>query len=76
MHTVSLLQNLKERDHFEDLGVDKNIVLEWTLRSRVGGCGLYLSVSRRGPVAGPYEHGDEPSGFIKGGGFLDYLNDH
>jgi hypothetical protein len=26
-------------------------------------------------VAGRYEHGNEPSGFIKGWGFLDYLSD-
>jgi hypothetical protein len=23
--------NLKERDHFEDLGVDETIILKWTL---------------------------------------------
>jgi hypothetical protein len=28
-----------------------------------------------GPVAGSYVHGSEPSGYIKGRGFLDYLSD-
>jgi hypothetical protein len=37
----------------------------------VGGCGLDASGSGLGPVAGPHEHGDEPSGFIKGREFLD-----
>jgi hypothetical protein len=26
-----LVENLKERDHSEDLGVDGNIILEWIL---------------------------------------------
>jgi len=25
------LENLKERDHFEDLGVNEKIILEWIL---------------------------------------------
>jgi hypothetical protein len=29
----------------------------------------------RGPVAGSCEHGNEPSVSIKGGEFLDWLND-
>jgi hypothetical protein len=38
----------------------------------VGRCGLHASGSRQGPVAGFCEHGDEPSGSIKGGEFLGY----
>jgi hypothetical protein len=34
-------------------------------------CGLNASGSRQGPVAGPCEHGNEPSGSIKGGEFFD-----
>jgi hypothetical protein len=37
----------------------------------VGGCGLDSSGSGWGPVAGPHEHDNEPSGSIKGGEFLD-----
>jgi hypothetical protein len=31
MHTVFWLENLRETDHLEDLGVDGNIILEWLL---------------------------------------------
>jgi len=29
--TIFWLENLKGRDHLEDLGVDGNIILKWTL---------------------------------------------
>jgi hypothetical protein len=29
--TLFRLENLKERDHFEDLGTDGKIILEWIL---------------------------------------------
>jgi hypothetical protein len=32
MHTKFLSENLKGRDHSEDLGVDGKIILEWILR--------------------------------------------
>jgi hypothetical protein len=28
------------RDHFEDFGVNRKIILKWILR-KVGGCGMY-----------------------------------
>jgi hypothetical protein len=31
MHTKLRLENLKRRDHLEDLGVDRKIILEWIL---------------------------------------------
>jgi hypothetical protein len=31
MHTVFWLENLKGRDHSEDLDVDEKIILEWVL---------------------------------------------
>jgi hypothetical protein len=31
MHTTFWLENLKGRDHLEDLGVDREIILEWIL---------------------------------------------
>jgi hypothetical protein len=37
----------------------------------VGRCGLDSSGSGQGPVAGSCEHGNEPSGSIKVGEFLD-----
>jgi hypothetical protein len=37
----------------------------------VARCGLDSSDSGQGPVAGSCEHGNEPSGSIKGGKFLD-----
>jgi hypothetical protein len=37
----------------------------------VGVCGMDLSGSGQWPVAGFCEHGNEPSGFTKGGEFLD-----
>jgi hypothetical protein len=37
----------------------------------VSRCGLDSSGSGEGPVAGSCEHGNEPSGSIKGGEFFD-----
>jgi hypothetical protein len=37
----------------------------------VGRCGLNSFGSGEGPVVGPCEHGNEPSGSIKGREFLD-----
>jgi hypothetical protein len=31
MHTIFWLENLKGRDHLEDLGADERIILEWIL---------------------------------------------
>jgi hypothetical protein len=31
IHTISLLENLKRRDHSEAFGVDGRIILEWIL---------------------------------------------
>jgi hypothetical protein len=42
-----------------------------SLGNRVGRCGLDASVSEQAPVAGCYEHGNEPWDFIKGEAFLD-----
>jgi hypothetical protein len=38
-------------------------------------CGLQVSGSGMGPVAGSCEHGNEPSSSIKGGEILDYMRD-
>jgi hypothetical protein len=39
-------------------------------------CGLNSSGSGYGPVEGCCVHGNEPSGSIKGGEFLDSLSDY
>jgi hypothetical protein len=45
MCTNFWLENLKGRDHFEVIGVDERIILEWILGNRVGRCGLDASGS-------------------------------
>jgi len=35
MHTVLWLENLKGRDHSEDLGVDGKIILKWFVRKEL-----------------------------------------
>jgi hypothetical protein len=42
----------------------------------VGRCGVDSSGSGEGPLADCCEHGNETSGSIKGGEFLDYLSDY
>jgi len=56
---------LKERQHFEDLGVDGTIILQWIGRRGLGSYG-----SGQGQMAGCCEHDDEPSGSINAGNFL------
>jgi hypothetical protein len=40
MHTGVWCGNLKERDHFEEAGVDGELILEWVFRKLDGGHGL------------------------------------
>jgi hypothetical protein len=40
----------------------------------VGGCGLDASASGWEPVAGSCEHGNETSGSVTSGEFLEYLS--
>jgi hypothetical protein len=75
MLTNFLLENLKGRDHAEDLGIDGKIILEWILERRGKMCGLNASGSRWAPVGGSCEYSNEPLGSIKGGKFLDNLSD-
>jgi hypothetical protein len=49
MHTSFNLENLRERDHSEDLGVDGRIILMQVLRNRSGVCGLDSSGSNLSP---------------------------
>jgi hypothetical protein len=42
----------------------------------MGGCGLGASETVHGPVVGCCEHGNEPSGSIKCGEFLDQSSEY
>jgi len=68
MYIKFLSENLKERDHTEDPGIDGKIILEWVLRKY--GARLDSSALWQGPVVGPCKHGNEPSGSLKGGEFF------
>jgi len=60
-----------ERDHLGDLGVDGRIILRWISGSGMWRYGLDPTGSGWGQVASTCECGNEPSGYIKCGEFLD-----
>ena len=60
-------RNLTE-DHFGDSGIDGRIILKWIFEKWDG---LDRSGSGQGKAAGCCQCGDEPSGSIKCGEFLD-----
>jgi hypothetical protein len=62
---------LRERDHLEDPDVDGRMILKWFFKKMVGRHGLDCSGSREGQVAGACECGNERSGSIKCGVFLE-----
>jgi len=70
-HTQFWLESLKGRDHLEDPGVDEKVILELILGKLFGkvwtGC-IWLRIRTS-------EHGNEPSGSMKGGEFFDYPTD-
>jgi hypothetical protein len=59
-----LQDDLRETDHFEDLGIDGRIKLKYFFKSELGRHGLICSDSGQGKVAGACEWGNEPSGSI------------
>jgi hypothetical protein len=63
MHTSLRSQGLRGGYHAEGLDVDGGggMVLECILGNCGWGCGLGVSGSGWGPVAGSRRHGDEPS---------------
>ena len=65
MYTGFWLENLRERDHWGDPDIDGRIILRWIFRKWewVG--------SGEGEVASTCEYGNELSGSIKCGEFLD-----
>ena len=71
MYTGFWWGNLRERDHLADPGVDVTIMLRWIFRKRDVGVRLDRSGSGLGQVAGTCECGNELSGSIKCGEFLD-----
>jgi len=62
---------LRERNHLEDPDVDGRIILKWFFKKMVGRHGLDCSGSGQGQVAGACECGNERSGSIKLGVFLE-----
>jgi hypothetical protein len=55
------------------LGVDRKIILRCIFRNGMWEYGLNRAGSGQGQVAGSSDRGNEPSGCIKYGEFLDYL---
>jgi len=76
MHIKCWLENLKGRDHSQDLGVSGRIILVWTLQKRVGGCRLDAFGSGYELVTSYCEHGNELPCSIKCGVFLEQLSDY
>jgi hypothetical protein len=63
--------NLRERDHLRDPGVVGRIILSWIFRKWDFGYGLNTVGSGYRQVADTCDCGNEPSGSIKCGEFLD-----
>jgi len=61
--------NRRERDHWGDLGVDEWIILGWI--SRRWDVGIWTGLGWQRQVAEACECGNEPSGSVKCGEFLD-----
>jgi len=65
-----LVGRLEEWIHLEDRGVDGSIILKWVVKNWDGVDWIGLA-QERGRVAGCCERGNEPSGSVKCGEFLD-----
>ena len=65
-------ESLRERGHWEDQDIDGRIILRWIFRKLEGVMGTGWSWLRIGTGgAGIFKHGNELSGSIKCGEFLD-----
>jgi hypothetical protein len=62
---------VKERDHWEDLGLDGKLILKWLFKKWNGWTWTGLIWLRIEAGGGLCTCDDEPSGSIKYGGFLD-----
>jgi len=71
VHTGFWWGNLRERDHLEDEGVDVRIILRWVYRKWDSGHGLDLRGSGQRQVTDCCKCGNDLSGSIKSGEFLD-----
>ena len=75
MHTGFWWGKLRETNHLEDTGLDGKIILIWIFRKwdmGWGGCyGLDRAGSGKGQEVDTCKCGNEPSGSIKCGEFLD-----
>jgi hypothetical protein len=65
--------NLKEKDNLGDPGLRRRVMLNGCYRNTMRSAGLNLSSSGQGQLASCCEYGNEPSGFITFGQFLDYV---
>ena len=63
--------HLREKDHLGDQDVDGRIILRWIFRKWEGVVGTGWSWLRIGTGGGRFEYGNELSGSIKCGEFLD-----
>jgi hypothetical protein len=71
LHTGFKWGDLRGRDHIEELGVDGRRILKWIFRKWDGSMYYIYLAQDRGQMTGACECGNEPSGSIKCGEFLD-----
>jgi hypothetical protein len=71
VHTGFRLGNLRESDHLEVPGVDGRIILKWSFSKWDGRVWTGFIWLRIGTGADSCKRGNEPSGSIKCGEFLD-----
>jgi hypothetical protein len=72
MCTKFWAENLKGRDHWEGVGVDGKIILEWILeRNMVGSpCTGFIWLGK-GVIGRLCEYSNKPRYFVKGGEYLE-----
>jgi hypothetical protein len=63
------MENLKGRDHLEDIDVNMKIILEWMLGKNGVRVWTGRILARIGASGGCFEHGYETSGSVKSGEF-------